>query len=247
MNREYHQPRSVLATHITPAILTDDFKDLVLKLGKITSIVDWVQIDVVDGIYTANKTWPFVNDDKGIFTSIVRQDEPMPFWDEMSFEIDLMVKDPVFEADRWIAAGAMRLVVHLDSIELDAFVDLAKNIQEKGVELVIGFAINSSHEKLDEYLRALSDAHVKTKGVQCMGIDRIGSQHQAFNPEVLEHIKKIKKQHPTLFISVDGGVHMDTAQSIIDAGADRLVVGSTVFDSESIKDTIVELSNMFNK
>jgi ribulose-phosphate 3-epimerase len=80
-----------------------------------------------------------------------------------------------------------------------------------------------------------------------MGIDHIGSQHQAFNPEVLEHIKKIKEKWPAMLVSVDGGVHMDTAQSLVDAGADRLVVGSTLYEAESIKDTLVQLSDMFSE
>ncbi|MCF7865649.1 MAG: hypothetical protein K9M11_04045 [Candidatus Pacebacteria bacterium] len=257
MNREYHQARSVLATHVTPAILTKDYKDLVSKLQKISSVVDWVQIDVVDGMYAPNTTWPFVNDEKGIFASIVRQDEPMPYWDELSFEIDLMVKDPVFEVDRWIAAGAMRLVIHIDSIEFDAFVNLAKNIDEKGVEMVVGFAMNSSYEKLAKYIDGVEHALQGNSNVgssskfvnwvQCMGIDQVGYQRQAFDEKVLDHIKKIKELYPYMFIAVDGSVNMNTAQKLIDVGADRLVIGSALFEVDSLKDSIVQFSDMFNK
>lgn len=265
MNREYHQPRSVLATHVTPAILTKDYKELVSKLQKISSVVDWVQIDVVDGQYAPNTTWPFVNDEKEIFASIVRQDEPMPYWDEMSFEIDLMVKDPAFEVDRWIAAGAMRLVVHIDSIEFDAFANLAKTIDEKGVEMVLGFAINSSYEKLQKYVDAVehkvlngSEGESVEKAqaekipkvinwVQCMGIEHEGYQRQPFDEKVLQHIRKIKEMYPYMFVAVDGGVNLDTAQKLIDAGADRLVVGSALFEVDSLKDNIVKFSSMFSK
>jgi ribulose-phosphate 3-epimerase len=191
----------------------------------------------------------------------VRQDEPMPFWDEMSFEIDLMVKNPVFEVDRWIAAGAMRLVVHMDSIDFDAFVELAKTVEAKGVELVIGFATNSSYEKLAQYIDAVEgvvhkditcdDKHEKTckviNWVQCMGIEHEGYQRQPFDKKVLEHIKKIKEMYPYMRISVDGGVNSETAKSLIDAGADRLVVGSALFEAESLNDSIVQFSNMFSK
>lgn len=279
MNREYHQPRSVLATHVTPAILTNDYKDLVAKLQKLSSIVDWVQIDVVDGVYAPNTTWPFVNDEKGMFTSIVRQDEPMPFWDEMNFEIDLMVKNPAFEVDRWIAAGAMRLVVHIDSIEFDAFVELSKNISQKGVEMVVGFAINSSYEKLSKYVDAAEGAAHESAGsmakkrgivdaeacaeetpeqqresgckvinwVQCMGIEHEGFQRQSFDERALVHIQKIKEMYPYMLISVDGAVNIATAQRLIDAGADRLVVGSALFEAESLKESIVQFSNMFGE
>ncbi len=266
MNREYHQERSVLATHITPAILPKDYKDLESRLQKIDSIVDWVQIDVVDGEYAPNKTWPFVGDDKHMFSSIVKQDEAMPYWDSLNFEIDLMVKDPVFEVDRWIAAGAIRLVVHIDSISLDMFKDLAHTIMEKGVEIVLGFGINSSFEKLETYIDAVNPVqnehsipvvegdenptHIGKRRkvinwIQCMGIEKIGFQSQPFDIRVMEHIKKIKEMYPDILVSVDGGVSLETAPLLITAGADRLVVGSTLFNAESLKETIVELSNNF--
>lgn len=258
MNRgtthEYHQPRSVLATHITPAILPTDFHDLYSKIYKVTSLVDWVQIDVLDGSYAPNKTWPYIAKvdgapDDDIFTKIVKQDEPMPFWDEMNFEVDLLVKNPAFEADRWIAAGAMRIVVHMDSIELDAFVDLAKRINAKGVELVVGFSVDSSVDKLVSYLNAIGDRKDSkiVNCVQCMGIKKIGFQAQQFDAAVLDNIKKIKEAIPYMFISVDGGVSEKTAQSLVDAGADRLIVGSALYTSESIENTLVNLSKVFNK
>lgn len=255
MNREYHHPRSVLATHVTPAILPTDYKDLTSKLHKITSIVDWVQIDVVDGEYAPNKTWPFTEEANGMFTSIVKQDEPMPYWDDMSFEIDLMVKNPAFEVDRWIAAGAMRLVVHLDSIEYDAFLDLARNIEEKGVEMVLGFGVDSSLEKLKKYIDAAEGTNVEVNTIknnkvinwiQCMGIEKIGFQAQPFDVRVLENIKKIKEMYPAMMISVDGGVNLHTAPQLVEAGADRLVVGSALFTSDSISDTLVKISDTFN-
>lgn len=255
MNREYHQPRSVLATHVTPAILPIDYKDLTSRLQKISSIVDWVQIDVVDGEYAPNKTWPFTEDANGMFTSIVKQDEPMPHWEEMSFEIDLMVKNPAFEVDRWIAAGAMRVVVHMDSIEFDAFLELARTIEMKGVEMVLGFATTSSFEKLKKYIDAVEDVnnpinHGKTRKVinwiQCMGIEKIGFQAQPFDARVLENIKKIKEMYPSILVSVDGGVNLNTAAQLVGAGADRLVVGSALFTSDSISDTLVKISNTFN-
>jgi len=255
MNREYHHPRSVLATHVTPAILPTDYKDLTSRLHKISTIVDWVQIDVVDGEYAPNKTWPFTEDANGMFTNIVKQDEPMPYWEEMSFEIDLMVKNPAFEVDRWIAAGAMRVVVHMDSIEFDAFLELARTIEEKGVEMVLGFAVNSSIEKLKKYINAVEDVnnpinHGKTRKVinwiQCMGIEKIGFQAQPFDARVLDNVKKIKEIYPSILVSVDGGVNLNTAAQLVEAGADRLVVGSALFTSDSISDTLVKISNTFN-
>lgn len=269
MNRgtphEYHQPRSVLATHVTPAILPKDFGDLYSKIGKVATLVDWVQIDVVDGLYAPNKTWPHIKDEGGLFAQIVKQDEPMPFWDEMNFEVDLMVKDPAYEADQWIAAGAMRIVVHLDSLEKASFVELAQRIEKKGVELVVAFGIDSSHEKLAEYLEAIGDidpaadvsakktgkSHRIVNTIQCMGIKKIGFQAEPADEKVFDNIRKIKDTYSYMLVSVDGSVNSKTAEKLIAAGADRLIVGSALFsDSDSpasIEEKLSSFSNLFKK
>lgn len=263
--REYHQPRSVLATHVTPAILPKDFGDLYSRIGKVATLVDWVQIDVVDGEYAPNKTWPHIHDEGGLFAQIVKQDEPMPFWDEMNFEVDLMVKDPAYEADQWIAAGAMRVVVHMDSLEKSGFVDLVKKIESKGVEVVVAFGTESSHEKLAEYLEAIGDVDptadpsAKKKGkshrivntIQCMGIKKIGFQGEALDEKVFDNIKKIKEEYPYMLVSVDGSVNSKSAENLIAAGADRLIVGSALFSdtdsTASIEEKLSTFSHLFKK
>lgn len=220
--------------HITPAILPETFEELKLKLELVVPLVEWVQIDAVDGVYAPHKTWPYTDgpqNSEHLFTKIVRQEESLPCADDIGFEIDLMVKNSALEADRWIAAGAMKLVVHIDSIELLPFVELAKSITAKCVELILGFATHSSYEKLDEYIAAAAEVGIKIGRVQCMGIEKIGFQHQPFAEKVLENIKEIKNAHPEIVISVDGGVNEETAPKLINAGADKLVIGSAIFDA----------------
>jgi pentose-5-phosphate-3-epimerase len=125
----------------------------------------------------------------------------------------------------------------------------------KGVEMVLGFATTSSSEKLKKYIDAVEDInnpmnHGKNRKVinwvQCMGIEKIGFQAQPFDARVLENIKKIKEMYPSILVSVDGGVNLNTAAQLVEAGADRLVVGSALFTSDSISDTLVKISNTFN-
>jgi ribulose-phosphate 3-epimerase len=64
-----------------------------------------------------------------------------------------------------------------------------------------------------------------------MGIDKIGLQGQEFDKKVLENIKFLKNNLPGIAISVDGGVNLENAEEILDAGADRLTVGSGIWKS----------------
>lgn len=256
MNREYHALRKVLTTHVTPAILPISYKELEDRLNKIASVVDWVQIDIVDGIYAPNKTWPYVGDTENMFPLIVKQDEPMPCWDTVNFEIDLMISNPLQQIDAWIATGAMRFVIHIDSVDMDTCIKIAEKIEEKGVEMVLGFSVHSSLDKLQEYISALESServyhsHRNRKvvnWVQCMGIERIGFQGEPFAEKTIDNIKHIKEKLPYILVSVDGAVNPDTAPRLIQAGADRVVVGSALFKSESIEETLVRISNMFSE
>lgn len=245
--------------HIVPAILPKSYEDLVSHLDMVAHTVPYVQIDVVDGHFAPNKTWPFAGADIGKFITFVNQEEGLPYWEEIDFEIDLMVSDPSFVADQWIAAGANRVVIHAKSLDRHAFIDLVKKTTEKGVEVVVGVEKSTldiakgfidAVLQIEDSLTTPFDAvftHKKSmiSGIQCMGIDKIGFQHNPFNPEVIPMIKELRQQYPNLAISVDGGVSFDNAKALFDAGATRLVVGSTIFEDELPNEAIEELEELY--
>jgi ribulose-phosphate 3-epimerase len=220
---------------IIPAVLTDTLEGIEKHLSEVSSLTEWVQIDVVDGIYAPRKTWPYINDEKDLFSKIIRQEISFPHIEDINFEIDLMVADPIFDADRWIAVGARRLVIHMRSISKDNIKTLAQNIKDKGVGLVLGFSITDSIEILTSYIETIQSIYPEKNmidGIQCMGIDHEGYQHEDFDEKVLDHISNIKKIYPSINISVDGSVNKMTAKKIVDAGATRLIVGSAIFNGQ---------------
>ena len=79
-----------------------------------------------------------------------------------------------------------------------------------------------------------------------MGIDRIGKQGEQADPRVLEQLKKLRALHPSLILSVDGGVRFENARALVDAGANRLVSGSLILESEKPEETIKTLYAMVN-
>ena len=64
-----------------------------------------------------------------------------------------------------------------------------------------------------------------------MGIDEDGFQGEKFDEKVIENIKFLKNNLPGIVISVDGGINLENAQDLLDAGADRLTVGSSIWKS----------------
>ena len=77
-----------------------------------------------------------------------------------------------------------------------------------------------------------------------MGIEHDGFQGEAFDERVLDQIKKLRAKYPELSISVDGAVNEQTAQLLLKAGANRLVMGSTLLQSYDIRETIREFEKL---
>jgi len=227
-------------THVIPAILPKTFKELEEKMSIAAPLVAWVQVDAADGEFVPNKTWPYEGDTENHFAKIIKQEEAFPSFDDVSIEVDLMVSNPAFEADKWIAAGASRLVIHVQSIALDQFEILAKNIRDKGIALILGVEISLTLKDIHPYIVAAQE-NGELDGIQCMGIRREGFQHQVFDPEVLKKLEEIRDAYPDIVLSVDGGVSLENAEALHAAGATRLVCGSSIFDSTSPAITISKI------
>ena len=169
----------------------------------------------------------------------MNQDEGLPHWEKVDFEIDLMVSNQIEEAKKWISVGVMRVICHVEALkpeEKDQFINLKK---EFGVELSLALVPETPNSVLDEYLDVLDS-------VQFMGINKIGFQGQEFEPKVLEKIAELHAKKPDLPISVDGGVSFKTAKNLVNAGATRLASGSTIFKAENTERVIKDLSNTVN-
>lgn len=228
---------------IIPAIIPKTFDDLEEHLSLVSRYTNWVQIDVLDGRLTSAKSWPYLSPVDDDFARIIREEEGFPFWEDLQFEIDLMIKEPEAVLHQWVAAGASRLVVHFESFESaekakEAVDDFKNKFSLPGsiLSVQIGLAAN-----LNTPLEEFSEIIPLFDFFQCMGIAEIGAQGNPFDERALERIEEIKEMHPDLPIAVDGGVNLDTAERLISAGATRLVAGSAIFESDNIPGTINEL------
>lgn len=226
---------------IIPAILPKNFEELETDVGLVTGLVPTVQIDICDGKFVPNITWPYKKHDEN-FEAILREERGLPHWENIEYEIDLMVKNPEEDVMRWITAGAARIIIHVESTQ-----HLVTTVQKVGSLVDIGLAINidTPNEVLAPLLgpgigvdgaEVAGENHIKF--IQCMGIAKIGFQGESFDRRVLEKIATLQKMYPNMPISVDGGVTLENARELRDAGATRLVAGSAIFNTTNQADIV---------
>jgi len=228
---------------IIPAILPKNYEDMKNHIALVRGVVPIVQIDICDGIFVKNTTWPFStggNEDYNL-QNILNEREGMPFWEDIDFELDLMVSDAVTNFDIYSKLGPKRIVFHLEAIgEIEDFKDFLEGIDlyiRDSIE--IGVAINTT-TKVEEIFPLVNSVDF----IQCMGIEHIGFQGQVFDERVLSQIKTLKEKYSDIIISVDGAVDLNTAKELIDAGASRLVVGSAIFNTSDIIDSIESFTRL---
>lgn len=193
---------------IIPAILAKDEKELRRKVESVTDLCETIQIDVMDGKFVDNLTW---NEPERL--------QKMPL--AIDFEVHLMVQDPLERFDAWSLAGCRRVLIHAETVE-----DLAEALkQAKSYGMEAGISLNPE-TPVSAIEKAIPEADV----VQVMGVHP-GWMGQAFQDAALEKVRELREKFPELMIEVDGGVTVGIARQLAEAGADRLVSGSAVFNS----------------
>ena len=228
---------------ITPAILEKDFGEIKNKLAFLRGRAKYAQIDFCDGIFVPNQTWPFATGgfDDADFLKIVNEEEGLPFWQDFDFEFDLMVADAVENFDIYMKLGPKRIIFHLGAQknikEFEHFLEDIDMYIRDNVEIGIAFGPNDD-------LTVVSQLVGKVDFLQSMGIDKIGFQGQEFNEKVLENIKFLKNNFPGIIMSVDGGINLENAESILNAGADRIAVGSGIWKSHDPIDALESFQSL---
>jgi ribulose-phosphate 3-epimerase len=213
---------------IVPAILEKDFGEIKNKLTFLRERVKTVHLDIEDGVFVPNQTWPFATGgfEDFDFQKIMNEEEGLPFWTEFDFELDLMVADAIKDFDVYMKLGPKRIILHL-SVEknLAEFEDFLEGLDiyvRDSVEIGLAF-------KPSDDLFTVSKLSHKVDFLHCMGSDKVGFQGEQFSSKALENIKFLKQSLPGIVISVDIGVNLENIETILAAGADRLTIGSAIW------------------
>jgi len=216
---------------IVPAIIPKNFKDIEDKVSIILDVVDMVAIDIVDGLFATSTSWPFEGD-AFVFQSLIDGEEKLPHPDKISYEIDLMVKEPLSHALSWLKVGAKSFVFHIGSDSEENLLKSIKEIKQKNANIGIAIKPMESNDLLKPFLDLIDF-------VQLMGNDKIGYGGVELDSRIYQKIKDVREINSQVTISIDIGVNRETAPELIKAGAEKLISNSAIFKAE---DPITEIN-----
>ena len=221
---------------IIPAILPKDFFDLKKHLERVKGAVKFVQIDICDSTYTPSKTWPFTHTPDIYYDKMVSQEEGMPFWEHIDFELDLMIKNSEEKYEEFLQIGPKRMIFHFETMKNP--LEFLKKVKEEGF-VEVGVAFSNDTRAIDH-----KDIIEIVDIVQCMGINKIGFQGEDFDERVLTQVEEIRAAFPEKLIAVDGSVNEETLSELSDAGVNHFVTGSAFFKTENLISTLEDFYDM---
>ncbi len=219
---------------IIPAIIAKDFDEVEEKVEQVENSTEWVHLDNMDGLFTPVESWPYFD-----IKEAPKDLEYIDFirTDNVKAEIHLMTKHPEKNLEKWVDAGADRILFHYESTteaELDRMLTYLEDVE--GVEAGIVLKYETPIDVLDKFI---DDIDV----VQLMSISHIGFYGHPLEEGIYAKIRDLRAKYPGVTINVDGGINLENAKMVMDAGADNLVIGSAIFNNDDPARAIKEFKN----
>ena len=216
-----------MATLIAPSMLSANFGNLASDIEMVNnSEADLFHLDIMDGLFVPNISYGF---------PVVKAISELA---KKPMDAHLMIVDP----DRYIERFAKEGVKYL-SVHIEACTHLHRTIQNiKECGMKAGVALNP-HTPAYMIKEVIAD----TDFVLVMSVNP-GFGGQSFIASSLNKIREIRdmasKAAPNLLIEVDGGVSKENAPLLVEAGADILVAGNSIFSKSSPSEAIKELKQL---
>ena len=201
---------------ISPSILSADFSQLGSEIKRLEEGgADMIHVDVMDGHFVPNLTIG-----PPVIKALRKQCD-------LKFDVHLMISPVHKYIESYADAGADIITIHPEATDnLEASILKIRELNKK-----VGVSLNPE-SKID-LIRGFLD---KIDLILIMSVNP-GFGGQKFMPEVLEKIKELKKiqnnNNLDFDIEIDGGINFDNCKDAIEAGANILVSGTTIFKSNN--------------
>ena len=201
---------------ISPSILSADFSQLGVEIKRLEEGgADMIHVDVMDGHFVPNLT---------IGPPVIKA---LRNQCDLKFDVHLMISPVHKYIESYADAGADIITIHPEATDnLEASILKIRELNKK-----VGVSLNPE-SKID-LIRGFLD---KIDLILIMSVNP-GFGGQKFMPEVLEKIKELKKiqndNNLDFDIEIDGGINFDNCKDAIEAGANILVSGTTIFKSNN--------------
>jgi ribulose-phosphate 3-epimerase len=217
---------------VAPAILEESMSRVRERMQSVSGLVPFVQVDICDGKFVPSITVG-ASADKAEFVSL-RQ---LATETKLGVELDMMVEISS-RVEEWleaiVACGPGAVVLHYGSVSSsEDWVKVVATLREQGVVMGLGVHIDTPLSDVVE----LAHTH-NFNYLQVMGIESVGYGGQEFSDKALSIIQEINKELPGMMLSVDGGVNLNTIESLKRAGVSQVAVGSAIFNASNKEEVI---------
>lgn len=200
---------------LAPSILSADFSRLGEQVAEVTKAgADYIHVDVMDGHFVPNIT---------IGAPVVAA---LRSWTHLPLDVHLMIERPELHIAEFAKAGANIITVHVEACpHLYRVVEMVKDF---GIRAGVSLNPGTPLEFLGEVLRSVDLVLVMTVNP--------GFGGQSMIRGMINKVAKLRKwldeDECTAELEVDGGINLDNALEVVDAGADVLVAGAAIFASQ---------------
>lgn len=194
---------------------------------------DYFHIDVMDGKFVKNNTIEIMQE----YCSQLKQISNIPL------DVHLMVRDVKSFVNSYIPYEPNTITFHLEACkDKGQVLELIKYIKENNIKVGISIKPNTKVQELYEYLPYIHSVLIMTV--------EPGYGGQKLILETIEKVKELKdyinKNNMEIDIEVDGGINLENVEKLKKAGANIIVAGTAIINSEDYKQTIETIKDMEN-
>ncbi len=213
-------------TDVAVSILTVEPEDATHIFYNLeTARPDYFHIDVMDGNFVEKNNLELMKD----YATTISHISNIPM------DVHLMVENVEEVMDEYIDLGPDRITFHIEAIkDNERVLSIIKELRENGIKVGVAISPDTDIEKIKPFLEKVNMVLVMTVVP--------GKGGQTLIPETIEKIRNLRKYADEnsidIDIEADGGINAETAEKVRDAGADILVSGAYIVNSEEQRNAV---------